>query len=259
VIEFIDVYYRYSDGTVALHDVSLEIGKGITAIVGPNGSGKTTLALHMNGILKPGNGKVLIDGIDTRNAPVSKLSQIVGYVFQNPERMFFEDIVFREVVFGPLNLGLPREEAQRRGKRALTSVGLEGYEEKNPLSLSGGEQKKLAIASILAMEPKYIVMDEPMAGLDWRGRIEVTRTIREVAREGRGVVILTHDMELVMKLAEKVVLLDEGRVAFDGNVEDFLNLELEKYGLRTPEIVKLSRWFGVGPVRTVEELIKSLR
>ncbi|NJF24921.1 ABC transporter ATP-binding protein [Thermococcus sp. Bubb.Bath] len=255
MIEFIDVCYRYPNGTVALRDVSLKIGKGVMAIVGPNGSGKTTLALHMNGILKPSSGKVLVDGVDTRNTPVSKLSQIVGYVFQNPERMFFEDTVFREVVFGPSNLGLPKEEVQRRGKRALASVGLEGYEERNPLSLSGGEQKRLAIASILAMEPEYIVMDEPMAGLDWWGKLDVVKTLQEVAREGKGVVILTHDMELVMRLAEKVVLMDVGRVAFDGNVEDFLNLKLEKYGLRTPEIVRLSRWFGVSPVRTVEELI----
>jgi energy-coupling factor transport system ATP-binding protein len=258
VIEFIDVHYHYPDGTVALRDVSLKIGKGVTAIVGPNGSGKTTLALHMNGILKPSSGKVLVDGIDTRNTPVSKLSQIVGYVFQNPERMFFEDTVFREVTFGPSNLGLSREEVQRRGKRALASVGLEGYEERNPLSLSGGEQKRLAIASILAMEPEYIVMDEPIAGLDWRGRLDVMETIRKVAGEDRGVVLLTHDMELVMRLAERVVLMDGGRVAFDGNVEDFLNLELERYGLRTPEIVRLSKWFGVGPVRTVEELISAI-
>jgi energy-coupling factor transport system ATP-binding protein len=198
LIEFIEVFYRYPDGTEALRNVSLTIGKGVTAILGSNGSGKTTLALHMNGILRPERGRVLVDGIDTRKTKVADLSRKVGYVFQNPERMFFEETVLREVAFGPSNLQLPREEVLRRSLQALESVGLRGYEERNPLSLSGGEQKRLAIASILSMEPDYIIVDEPLAGLDWRGRMEVLGALKGLAEKGRSVVVITHETELAI-------------------------------------------------------------
>ncbi|ASJ02414.1 ABC transporter ATP-binding protein [Thermococcus profundus] len=259
MIEFIDVSYRYPDGTEALKNVSLSIGKGVTALLGPNGSGKTTLALHMNGILKPTKGTVLVNGTDTRKAKAAELSKVVGYVFQNPERMFFEETVLREAAFGPSNLQLPREEVLERAFSALRALGLDGYEERNPLSLSGGEQKRLAIASVLAMDPEYIVVDEPLAGLDWNGRTEVIHALRELAKRGRGVVVITHDAELALELAERIVLMDKGRMVFEGSVGEFLAMDLEKYGVKTPDFLRISRELGLGSVRSVSELLELLR
>ncbi len=258
MIEFRGVNYRYPNGIAALKGVNLKIGDGVTAVVGPNGSGKTTLALHMNGILKPTSGNVIVNGLDTKRASPSELSRTVGYVFQNPRRMFFEETVLREAAFGPANLGLSMEEVIRRAREALNAVGLRNYEGRSPFSLSGGEQKRLAIASVLAMDPQYIVIDEPMAGLDLRGRLEVVETIKKLSKSGRGVVILTHDMDLVMELAGRVILLEDGRVNFDGHINEFLKLDMEEHGLRTPDVVRISRELGIGPVKTVRELIDVL-
>ncbi|WP_258084055.1 energy-coupling factor ABC transporter ATP-binding protein [Thermococcus thermotolerans] len=253
-----NVWHIYENGREALRGIDFEMGEEIVALVGQNGSGKTTLAKHFNGLLKPTKGKVIVDGMDTREHTVAELSRIVGYVFQNPEHMFFEESVFREVAFGPKNLGLSEEEVESRVRWALKTVNLEGYEERAPYSLSGGEKQRLAIACVLAMKPKYLILDEPTTGLDARNAAGVVKTIRELRKGGHGILLITHDMDLVLELAERVVLLHRGRKVFDGPVEEFFSLELHDYGLEKPELLRISEKLGIGFVRSTSEVINAL-
>jgi len=258
MIQVKNLWHVYENGKEALRGVDFEMGEEIVALVGQNGSGKTTLAKHLNGLLKPTEGRVIVDGMDTMEHTVAELSRIVGYVFQNPEHMFFEEDVFREVAFGPKNLGLSEEEVEERARWALRVVHLEGYEDRTPYSLSGGEKQRLAIACVLAMKPKYLILDEPTTGLDAKSSESVVGTIRELREAGHGILLITHDMELVLELAERVVLLHEGRKVFDGSVEDFFSLELHDYGLEVPEILRISERAGIGFVRNVNELIEAI-
>lgn len=253
-----DVHFSYG-GREVLRGVSLTLGQEILALVGPNGSGKTTLAKHLNGLLKPTRGRVLVDGMDTREHTVAELSRKVGYVFQNPEHMFFEETVFKEVAFGPKNLGLSEEEVEERVREALRAVGLEGFEERTPYSLSGGEKQRLAIACVLAMRPKYLVLDEPTTGLDWKAERSVVEVIKSLRERGHGILLITHDMDLVLELADRVVLLQGGRKVFDGPVEDFFALNLEEYGLEKPEVLLLAERLNVGFVRTIDEIVRRVR
>jgi len=253
-----NLWHVYETGREALKGVSFEMGEEIVALVGPNGSGKTTLAKHLNGLLKPTRGRVTVDGLDTREHTVAELSRKVGYVFQNPEHMFFEENVFREVAFGPRNLGLSEEVVEERVRWALRAVNLEGYEERTPYSLSGGEKQRLAIACVLAMKPKYLILDEPTTGLDARSSSSVIDAIKRLHSEGHGILIITHDMDLVLELAERVLLLHDGRKVFDGPVEEFFSLELHDFGLEKPELLRISERAGVGFVRSVRELVDAL-
>ncbi|ASJ04872.1 energy-coupling factor ABC transporter ATP-binding protein [Thermococcus barossii] len=253
-----NLWHVYENGREALRGVDFEMGEEIVALVGQNGSGKTTLAKHLNGLLKPTRGKVTIDGMDTREHTVAELSRVVGYVFQNPEHMFFEEDVFREVAFGPKNLGLSEEEVTKRVQWALRVVNLQGYEKRTPYSLSGGEKQRLAIACVLAMRPKYLILDEPTTGLDAKSATGVVETIRELRKEGHGILLITHDMDLVLELAERVVLLHGGRKVFDGPVEEFFSLELHDYGLEKPELLRISERLGIGFVRSASEVVNAL-
>ncbi|AHF81129.1 energy-coupling factor ABC transporter ATP-binding protein [Thermococcus paralvinellae] len=258
MIEVRNLWHIYEGRKIALRDVSLTIENEILALVGPNGSGKTTLAKHLNGLLKPTKGEIIVDGINTKEASVAELSRIVGYVFQNPEHMFFEENVFKEVAFGPKNLGLSKEEIEERVRWALKSVNLEGYEDRSPYSLSGGEKQRLAIACVLAMKPKYLILDEPTTGLDEKSAESVKEVIRKLRREGHGIMLITHDMELVLELAERVVLLYDGTKVFDGSVDEFFRLNLRNYDLEKPELLRISESLGIGLVRSVDEFVNSL-
>ncbi|ASJ11063.1 ABC transporter ATP-binding protein [Thermococcus sp. P6] len=253
-----NVWYRYENGREALRGVDFEMGEEIVALVGKNGSGKTTLAKHFNGLLKPTEGRVTVDGMDTREHTVAELSRVVGYVFQNPEHMFFEENVFREVAFGPRNLGLSEEEVEDRVRWALKAVNLEGYEDRSPYSLSGGEKQRLAIAAVLAMKPRYLILDEPTTGLDERNARSVRETIGELRKAGHGILLITHDMELVLELAERVVLLHGGRKRFDGSPAGFFSLELHDYGLEKPELLRIAEKLGLGFVRSTSDVINAL-
>lgn len=252
-----NLHFAYN-GREVLRGVNLAFGEEILALVGPNGSGKTTLAKHFNGLLKPTRGRVLVDGLDTRRHTVAELSRKVGYVFQNPEHMFFEETVFKEVAFGPRNLGLSEEEIKERVRWALRAVNLEGFEERTPYSLSGGEKQRLAIACVLAMRPKYLILDEPTTGLDLRAERSVVETIKSLRESGHGILLITHDMDLVLELAERVVLLMEGEKAFDGPVDEFFKLNLDNYGLERPELLVLAEKLGVGFVRNFDELLRGV-
>lgn len=258
MIKVRSLWHVYEGKKEALRGVNLTFENEIIALVGPNGSGKTTLAKHLNGLLKPTKGEVIVDGMDTRKHSVAELARIVGYVFQNPEHMFFEENVFKEVAFGPRNLGLSEREIEERVEWALRQVNLEGYEDRSPYSLSGGEKQRLAIACILAMKPKYIILDEPTTGLDEKNTERVKEVIRKLYKEGHGILLITHEMELVLELAERVVLLYRGKKVFDGDVEEFFGLDLREYDLDRPRLLTISKEAGLGFVRSVEEFVNAL-
>jgi len=209
-VEVRNLHYRYPDGTIALRGVDLRVKKGERVyLIGPNGSGKSTLLLHLNGILKPQRGKVVILGIDA-NEENGELKKKVGLVFQNPDDQLFMPTVFEDVAFGPLNLRLGEAEVKKRVKMALEMVGLTGFENRSPHHLSYGEKKRIAIATVLAMDPEILVFDEPTLSLDpWikRNFMELLKTLGR----NRTIVISGHDLDL-MKLCDRTYLMRDGRI-----------------------------------------------
>jgi energy-coupling factor transport system ATP-binding protein len=225
----------------ALSDVNLEIqSKEIVAIVGATGSGKTTLIQHLNGLLHPTSGCVKIDSLDLSKADLKKIREKVGLVFQFPENQLFEDTVFKDVAFGPRNLKLEKSQVEERVQNALQLVGLEyiRFKDLSPFHLSGGEKRCVAIAGVLAMEPEVLVFDEPTVGLDRNGTSRIEQIIQTYHRNGKTVIFVSHDMDLVAGLADRVVVLDHGEIRFDGS-RDLLFQDgkiLEMAGLALPQI-----------------------
>ena len=245
MIEVKDLSYSYDDDhlKLALKDVTLDIPKGqFVAVLGHNGSGKSTFAKHLNGILLPMGGKVYIDGQDTSEE--EKLWDIrakVGMVFQNPDNQIVATMVEEDVAFGPENLGVPPEEIRRRVDFALDAVDMQEFRGAQPHNLSGGQKQRVSIAGIIAMMPQYIVLDEPTAMLDPKGRKEVMRTIRFLNREQNVTVILiTHYMEEAAQ-ADRVIVMEKGQVIVDDTPEmTFANVALLKsVGLDVPQVTDL--------------------
>ena len=213
MLEVKNIKYSYNSDYQALNGVSLKVNKGeMVALLGKNGAGKSTLFLHLNGIYQPDEGQVFIDGEELKYDKKSllKFRQKVGIVFQNPDDQIFAPTVEEDVAFGPLNLGLPMEEVQDRVEEALARVGMSGFEKKAPHHLSGGQKKRVAIAGILAMKPEIMVLDEPTAGLDPQGVVDLSRLLRELNDEGITIIISTHEVDLVPNYAEKVFVLVDG-------------------------------------------------
>ena len=232
----------------ALGDLSLTIQDGeFLGIIGHTGSGKSTLIQHLNGLLLPTAGSVLVDGLDTREKKLRKqIRSLVGMVFQYPEYQLFEETVARDVAFGPKNMGLLEDEIATRVAEALRLVGLnpEEFAEKSPFELSGGEKRRAALAGILAMRPKYLVLDEPMAGLDPRGRHEILGLIESLRREfGTGIVMVSHSMDDVAMYADRIAMLDRGSLFMVGTPEDVFSHseELLAMGLNLPQATQLVR------------------
>ncbi|MFO7245532.1 MAG: energy-coupling factor transporter ATPase [Thermaerobacter sp.] len=237
------VTYTYQAGApwavTALEDVSLTIQDGeAVGLIGPTGSGKSTLVQHLAGLLKPTSGRVLIDGRDLWAAGADRraLRQRIGLVFQYPEHQLFEETVRADIAYGPRNLGLSSQEVERRVLRALRRVGLDdSILDRSPFELSGGQMRRVAIAGVLAMEPRVLILDEPTAGLDPRGRDEILGFVADLhRREGLTVVIVSHHMDEVARLARRVVVMDGGRIVLDGptaavyaRVEELERLHLE--------------------------------
>ncbi len=232
----------------ALSDVSLTVQDGeFLGIIGHTGSGKSTLIQHLNGLLLPTAGSVLVDGLDTREKKLRKqIRSLVGMVFQYPEYQLFEETVERDVAFGPKNMGLSEEEIAPRVEEALRLVGLNPSEfsEKSPFELSGGEKRRAALAGILAMRPKYLVLDEPMAGLDPRGRREILALIESLRSEyGTGIVMVSHSMDDVAMFADRIAVLDKGSLFMVASPEDVFShsTELLNMGLNLPQATQLVR------------------
>lgn len=250
IIEFQNVSYRYEadDGEeklpLVVNNISLNFKKGdFIAILGHNGSGKSTLAKLSNSILIPESGKVLVNGMDTADEDLSyDIRRTVGVVFQNPDNQIVATIVEEDVAFGPENLGVPPEEIRKRVDNALKAVGMYEYRDHEPHKLSGGQKQRVAIAGIIAMLPECIVLDEPTAMLDPRGRKEVMDTCIKLNREmGMTVVFITHFMEEAV-LANRVIVMDDAKIILDGTPKQvFHNSELlKKVGLDVPETAKLA-------------------
>lgn len=232
---------------IALDDISIELNDGeFIALIGHTGSGKSTLIQHLNGLLKPTSGKIIIDGTNILDKGV-KLSDIrkkVGLVFQYPEYQLFEETIEKDIQFGPRNLGLSEEEIDIRVKRAMKMVGLdyETYKDKSPFELSGGQKRRVAIAGVVAMEPKILILDEPTAGLDPKGRDEILYQIKKLHKEyNMTIILVSHSMEDVAKVADRVVVMNKGKCILDGKPNEvFKNIEiLEEVGLAAPQVTYL--------------------
>ncbi|MDI3316664.1 MAG: energy-coupling factor transporter ATPase [Bacillota bacterium] len=246
-IEVEHLSYVYGENgpepVTALEDVSLRIDDGqFVAIIGSTGSGKSTLIQHFNGLIRPQHGRVVVDGLDLarRGTRMLEVRRRVGLVMQYPESQLFEETVLAEVGFGPRNLGLDDEEVRLRAERALETVGVDrSLWGLSPFELSGGEMRRVAIASILAMEPRALVLDEPTAGLDPRGRRQILEQVRRLHRQrGITVVLVTHNMEDVARLAERVFVLHRGRLVAEGSTREVYarGEELRAYGLAPPQV-----------------------
>lgn len=232
----------------ALSNISLTISEGeFLGIIGHTGSGKSTLIQHLNGLLLPTEGSVLVDGLDTREKKLRKqIRSLVGMVFQYPEYQLFDETVARDVAFGPKNMGLAEDEIATRVNEALRLVGLdpEAFSEKSPFELSGGEKRRAALAGILAMRPKYLVLDEPMAGLDPRGRREILALVESLRRDfGTGIVMVSHSMDDVAMYADRIAVLDQGSLFMVGTPEEVFShsAELLQMGLNLPQATQLVR------------------
>ena len=244
IISFENVHYTYpGDDMESLCGIDLAIEKGqFTAVLGHNGSGKSTLAKHMNAILVPDEGRVLIDGIDTADEErVLDVRRCVGMVFQNPDNQIVANVVEDDVAFAPENLGVPPQEIRRRVDAALTQVGMYELREHAPHLLSGGQKQRVAIAGVIAMEPEIIVLDEPTAMLDPQGRQEVISTVTRLCREkGMTVVLITHHMDECIG-ADRLIVMSNGSIIADGTPGAvFSDVALmEREGLSVPETVRL--------------------
>lgn len=240
------ISYIYSPGTAyekkALDDVSLTINKGeFVGIIGHTGSGKSTLIQHFNGLEKATSGTIYFDGQDIydKDFNMKSLRSRVGLVFQYPEHQLFETTVLEDVKFGPKNLGLGKVEVDLRAFEAIKQVGLsEKCYDDSPFELSGGQKRRVAIAGVLAMKPQILILDEPTAGLDPRGRDEILDQIAKLHKEGLTVILVSHSMEDVAKYADRIIAMNSGKVAFDGTPKEVFRhyKELERMGLSAPQI-----------------------
>lgn len=248
MISFENVYFWYSekeDGdkiAPVLRGVSCTLQEGeFVVLLGRNGSGKSTLAKHCNGILLPKRGSVLVDGMDTRDASVLwEIRRRVGLVFQNPDNQLVATTVEEDVAFGPENLGLPPAEIRRRVDEALEKVGMIEYKKREPHTLSGGQKQRVAIAGVLAMRPKYLVLDEATAMLDPEGRAELLQLLQELRKE-IGILHITHNVEEAL-LADRVLVIDNGKIVAEGHPREvfLVGRAIERWGLELPQIVDVA-------------------
>jgi energy-coupling factor transport system ATP-binding protein len=249
------VSFLYPDGTKALDEVSLRIEPGErVAIVGQNGSGKSTFARHLNGLLRPTEGRVLLGGADTRTLHVARLAGLVGLAFQNPDRQLFAGGVVAEVAFGPRNLGIRGAALDERVGAALEAVGLGGEAASNPYDLGYSRRKLLSLASVLAMRTPILVLDEPTTGQDARGSARVRAVVAAAAEEGRTVIAISHDMRFAAECFRRVIVMKAGRVILDGSPEVVFGEEawpeLRATFLEPPLAAVVGARLGLGPTPT---------
>ena len=250
-IKIENLTHIYMKGTpfekIALDNVSIEIKDGeFIALIGHTGSGKSTLIQHINGLLKPSLGKITVDDVNitAKGVKLADIRKRVGLVFQYPEYQLFEETIEKDIAFGPKNLGLDDEEIVKRVKRAMNIVGLdyETYKDKSPFELSGGQKRRVAIAGVVAMEPKVLILDEPTAGLDPKGRDDILGNIKELHNEyNMTIILVSHSMEDVAKLATRILVMDKGKCILNGTPSKIFKEvnTLESVGLGVPQVTSL--------------------
>jgi len=255
IIELKDVDYIYNPGTPfekkALDKINLQVEEGeFIGLIGHTGSGKSTLVQHLNGLMKPTKGSIIIDGEDlsSKDTKMKSVRQKVGLVFQYPEHQLFEETIYKDIAFGPKNLGLSDEEVDKRVRDAMELVGLEFEElkERSPFELSGGQKRRVAIAGVIAMKPKVLILDEPTAGLDPKGRDDILDEIRKIYdKENITIILVSHSMEDIARLVNRIFVMHKGKVALDGPTREVFSKtdELEEMGLGIPQITKFMKAF----------------
>jgi len=236
------VSFAYPSGTLALEDVDLAIEAGqFLAIMGENGAGKTTLAKQLNGLLKPTRGRVTVDDQDTRKVSVATLARKVGLVFQNPDHLLFSETVRDEVAFALKNCGYPADVIEKQVARTLEALDLTSYADASPFLLSGGERKRVALASVLVWEPDYLVLDEPTIGQDYQQKERLRNFIVQLYSQGKTVVMISHDVEFVAEAGPEVVLMSKGRIVGRGPADEVLSNDrlVEEASLVKPQMARL--------------------
>lgn len=259
LVETKRLWHAYPSGLTALKNVSLSIDEGeFVAIMGRNASGKSTLVKHFNRLLTPTKGRVKIDGIDTKEATIAELARKVGFVFQNPNDHLFADTVTEEITFTLKNLGFGSGEIRLRTNEMLEKFNLGEYRNHYPRSLSGGEKQRVALASVIAVRPKILILDEPTRGMEYRLKSELTHFLEEYRQQGNTVILVSHDVEMVAECADRVILLSEGKIVVDGEKHEVLSQAL----LFSPQINRLTQAFaryGVpNNILTVDEALDML-
>ncbi|MDO9545957.1 MAG: energy-coupling factor transporter ATPase [Pelolinea sp.] len=247
IIQCRDLEFTYPNGVKALNGIDLDIYEGeIVAIVGQNGSGKTTLAKSFNGLLIPTNGDVMVNGLHTKEQGVFKIGQKVGYVFQNPDHQIFSELVYNEIAFGPRLRNVPEEEVDKIVKEALEAVGLTGFEEEDPFSLTKSGRQRVAVASVLAVQPDVLILDEPTTGLDYKEQRSMMDMVRRLNEQGSTIIFVTHHMWVVAEYAQKVFVIKDGRILLDGTTREIFAKEeiLKASYLRPPHFVQFSNQLG---------------
>jgi len=246
-LENVTHIYEQEKSVRALSNINLKIDKNeFIGLVGHTGSGKSTLVQLFNGLIKPSRGKVLVNNIDitAKRVSLKNIRQIIGLVFQYPEHQLFEETIYKDIAFGPINLGLSKDDIIERVKEALGLVELDynSYKDRSPFDLSGGQQRRVAIAGVLAMKPRVLILDEPSAGLDPEGRKNLMKLLRHLHRDYKVTIILiSHIMEEIARLATRVIVLDKGEIMLDGSPKEVFahKEELKKMSLNIPEITKI--------------------
>ncbi|MBC7130488.1 ABC transporter ATP-binding protein [Candidatus Bathyarchaeota archaeon] len=242
MIEVQDVYYTYPSGVEALKGISLTIRNGeFVSIMGENGAGKTTLVKHFNGLLKPTKGTVLVDGVDTKKVSVATLARKVGFVFQNPDHQLFSETVEEEIAFALKNFGFSESVIEKRVTWALNLLGLSQYRKTSPFMLSGGERKRVALASVLAWDPEILIMDEPTIGQDYQQKEKLRQFILQLKEQGKTIVIVTHDVEFVAECNPRVLLMRNGKIVADDDAKKVLTdpETLSKASIIPPQIPQI--------------------
>ena len=257
----------------ALHDVSLDIPEGkITAIIGHTGSGKSTLIQTLNGLLLPTSGEVrvgeyVVTNKKKKNKKIKELRKSLAIVFQFPEYQLFEETVEKDVAFGLKNYGYKEVEAIKLAHKALEEVGIDkSFYKRSPFELSGGEKRRVAIAGIIALNPDILVLDEPTAGLDPKGSKIILNLINKFNKEGKTIILVTHDMNIVLNYSDHVVVMNDGKVAFEGTPSDLFSGDISTYSIDVPELFKFVKLLeskgmklDISKIRTIDDLISQLK
>lgn len=243
-VEAKEVWFAYEANHPILRGLSLAIPRGdFVALLGQNGSGKTTFAKHLNGLLRPAQGRILLEGSDIRQRPLSELAQTVGYVFQNPDQQIFSATVFEEIAFGPRNLKWDAAEIEHLVQEALVFFGLAPFAHASPATLSYGLQRKVTLAAIYVMQTPLLILDEPTRGLDWQSTVTLMELLSQLHQRGRTILLITHDMRIVADYVPQTIVLDEGQVVLQDTTRSLFEQaqRLASVKLEPPQVTQLAQ------------------